>query len=126
MLLKIKNLLTTEECARLVELSGELKFVDGRASNPANTSKQNLQADPADPKYLESAMRHLSDIDRFCSGTVCRHRALVEYFGQPYSQDNCRACDIWSPRLSPAEREAIRVVIAATDAFRGTAPGAQI
>jgi len=35
-------------------------------------------------------------------------------------------CDIWSPRLSPAEREAIRSVIAATDAFRGTAPGAQI
>ena len=54
MLLKIKNLLTAEECARLVALAGELKFVDGRASNPANTSKQNLQADPADPKYLES------------------------------------------------------------------------
>ncbi len=35
-------------------------------------------------------------------------------------------CDVWSPRLSPAEREAIRAVIAATDAFRGTAPGAQI
>jgi len=35
-------------------------------------------------------------------------------------------CDIWSPRLSPAEREAIRAVIAATDAFRGTPPGAQI
>jgi aspartate beta-hydroxylase len=35
-------------------------------------------------------------------------------------------CDIWSPRLSPAEREAIRAVIAATDAFRGAAPGAQI
>jgi aspartyl/asparaginyl beta-hydroxylase (cupin superfamily) len=35
-------------------------------------------------------------------------------------------CDIWSPRLSPEEREAIRSVIAATDAFRGTAPGAQI
>jgi aspartate beta-hydroxylase len=35
-------------------------------------------------------------------------------------------CDIWSPRLSPAEREAIRAVIAATDAFRGATPGAQI
>jgi aspartate beta-hydroxylase len=35
-------------------------------------------------------------------------------------------CDIWSPRLSPAEREAIRAVIAATDAFRGAQPGAQI
>jgi len=35
-------------------------------------------------------------------------------------------CDIWSPRLSPGERQAIRAVIAAADAFRGTAPGAQI
>ena len=35
-------------------------------------------------------------------------------------------CDIWSPRLAPEERAAIRAVIAATDAFRGTAPGAQI
>jgi PKHD-type hydroxylase len=54
MLLKIKNLLTAEECARLVALASELKFVDGRVSNPANTSKQNLQADSADPKYAES------------------------------------------------------------------------
>ena len=28
--------------------------MDGRVSNPANTSKQNLQADTSDPKYLES------------------------------------------------------------------------
>jgi PKHD-type hydroxylase len=54
MLLKIKNLLNSQECERLVALAGELKFVDGRVSNPANTSKQNLQADPADPKYAES------------------------------------------------------------------------
>jgi PKHD-type hydroxylase len=54
MLLKIKNLLTAEECGRLVALAGELRFVDGRVSNPANTSKQNLQADATDPKYAES------------------------------------------------------------------------
>jgi PKHD-type hydroxylase len=54
MLLKIRNLLTAEECARLVALAADLKFVDGRVSNPANTSKQNLQADAADPKYAES------------------------------------------------------------------------
>lgn len=54
MFLKIKNLLTAEECERLVALSRELKFVDGRVSNPANLSKQNLQADTADPKYAES------------------------------------------------------------------------
>lgn len=54
MFLKIKNLLTGPECERLAALAGELKFVDGRVSNPANVSKQNLQADPADPKYSES------------------------------------------------------------------------
>jgi aspartyl/asparaginyl beta-hydroxylase (cupin superfamily) len=35
-------------------------------------------------------------------------------------------CDIWSPRLSPEERAAIRSVIAAADAFRGGPPAAQI
>jgi PKHD-type hydroxylase len=54
MFLKIKNLLTAQECERLVALAQELHFVDGRVSNPANVSKQNLQADPADPKYAES------------------------------------------------------------------------
>jgi PKHD-type hydroxylase len=54
MLLKIKHLLSGEECERLAALAKELHFVDGRVSNPANTSKQNLQADPADPRYAES------------------------------------------------------------------------
>jgi aspartyl/asparaginyl beta-hydroxylase (cupin superfamily) len=35
-------------------------------------------------------------------------------------------CDIWSPRLSPEERAAIRSVIAAADAFKGTVPAAHI
>jgi aspartyl/asparaginyl beta-hydroxylase (cupin superfamily) len=35
-------------------------------------------------------------------------------------------CDVWSPRLSPEERAAIRAVIAATDAFRGGPPASQI
>jgi PKHD-type hydroxylase len=52
--LKIKNLLTAPEIARLVTLSRELRFVNGRASNPANLTKDNLQVDPADPKYAES------------------------------------------------------------------------
>ena len=35
-------------------------------------------------------------------------------------------CDIWSPRLSAEERVTIGKVIAATDAFNGTAPSGQI
>jgi len=47
-----------------------------------------------DPQYVATAIRHLNDIDRYCSGVVCRHRALVEYFGQSYTREACAACDI--------------------------------
>jgi len=36
----------------------------------------------------------LNDLDRYLSGTTCRHRALVEYFGQQYTSDSCGACDL--------------------------------
>jgi PKHD-type hydroxylase len=52
--LKIQSLLNPQEIARMVALSRELNFVDGRVSNPANVTKNNLQADAADPKYAES------------------------------------------------------------------------
>ena len=54
MFLWIKNLLTAAEIVRLAALSRELRFVNGRVSNPANQTKDNLQVDPADPKYAES------------------------------------------------------------------------
>jgi ATP-dependent DNA helicase RecQ len=47
-----------------------------------------------DAAWIDSALRHLNDLDRYLSGTTCRHRALVEYFGQPYSAEACAACDI--------------------------------
>src|ERR1700686_335784 len=52
--LKIKSLLSVPEIARLTDLSRELRFVNGRGSNPANQTKDNLQVDPSDPKYAES------------------------------------------------------------------------
>lgn len=54
MFLKIKNLLTPADIARLQALALELTFVEGRLTNPANLTKNNLQADPADSKYAES------------------------------------------------------------------------
>lgn len=55
MFLEIKGLLNQAEVARLVALSRDLKFIDGRASNPANITKTNFQADIGDPKYQESS-----------------------------------------------------------------------
>lgn len=54
MFLKIKNLLTAQDIDRLGALSRELRFVNGRVSNPANVTKDNLQVDLSDPKYADS------------------------------------------------------------------------
>ncbi|HYO77180.1 MAG TPA: DNA helicase RecQ [Thermoanaerobaculia bacterium] len=58
------------------------------------TWKSMLSDTAADPEHLKSALRHLNDIDRYCSGATCRHRGLVEYFGQAFTSGACNACDI--------------------------------
>jgi PKHD-type hydroxylase len=55
MFLKIKGLLNSSEVARLTALSREVQFVNGRVSNPANQTKDNLQVDLADPRYAETS-----------------------------------------------------------------------
>jgi len=69
--LKIPNLLAAPEISRLVALSRELRFVDGRVSNPANQTKVNLQADAADPKYAESV--------QIVSAAFTRSREFVDF-----------------------------------------------
>ena len=55
MFLKVRQLLSHADVARLTALSQDLRFVDGRISNPANITKDNLQADLSHPQYAESA-----------------------------------------------------------------------
>ncbi len=38
--------------------------------------------------------RNLRGMEGFCTSVVCRHRALVEHFGQTYEGENCGACDV--------------------------------
>jgi ATP-dependent DNA helicase RecQ len=58
------------------------------------TWKSMITDTATDPEYVRSAIRHLNDIDRYAAGAVCRHKALVEYFGQPFDSGACNACDI--------------------------------
>jgi ATP-dependent DNA helicase RecQ len=53
-----------------------------------------LTSDASEREHAESLLRHLNDMDRYCSGATCRHRALVEYFGQTFTGEGCGACDI--------------------------------
>lgn len=54
MFLELDNILTPAEVAHLTALSTQIKFIDGKASNPANISKDNLQADVTDPRNAEA------------------------------------------------------------------------
>jgi ATP-dependent DNA helicase RecQ len=47
-----------------------------------------------DPTFIPSALRHLEGISRYCQGAACRHKTLVEYFGQRYDAAECGACDL--------------------------------
>ncbi len=39
-------------------------------------------------------MARVHEIFRFASSLTCRHRFLVQYFGQAHSQQSCGACDV--------------------------------
>lgn len=51
------------------------------------------------PDAFLQADASLRSMERFCNGVVCRHRALVEHFGQEYPKDSCGACDVCLDQL---------------------------
>jgi ATP-dependent DNA helicase RecQ len=44
-------------------------------------------------ELTDSARTLLRDMERYASSTRCRHRSLVEYFGEAYAGSDCGACD---------------------------------
>jgi ATP-dependent DNA helicase RecQ len=47
----------------------------------------------ANGEFTASVRALLGDMQRYAAGTRCRHRTLVEYFGQAYTREHCGACD---------------------------------
>ena len=45
-------------------------------------------------EYVAASIKHLDEMGRYCRGALCRHKALVQHFGQTYEAPNCEACDI--------------------------------
>ena len=55
MFLEIPGVVTDAEIARLREIAGKARFVDGRLTNPHSKVKNNIQLDYNDPAYRDSA-----------------------------------------------------------------------
>ena len=49
MFLQIEDFLTAAEVQSIAEVARQIKFIDGRRTNPHNTTKNNLIADASDP-----------------------------------------------------------------------------
>jgi len=55
MFLVVKNVLTQAEVEQVRQIAKSVRFVEGRASNPHNLAKDNLQVDPAQPDAMRAA-----------------------------------------------------------------------
>lgn len=56
----------------------------------------NPHPDTAQPPHVQHALRRLARMVRFVSSPTCRHRAVLDYFGDPDAaslQDGCDNCD---------------------------------
>jgi len=46
------------------------------------------------PEAYEIALAKLNEMYSFCTGGVCRHKAILQYFGQELGKSDCEACDM--------------------------------
>ncbi len=67
------------------------------------------------------ALRKLGKMLGFCQDAVCRHRALVAYFGQAYPVGPCGACDVCLGEVEAAPDGTVIAarILAAIAALRG-------
>ena len=54
---------------------------------------KNLMRDMPD-EAKEIALVKLNGMYNYCTGGVCRHKDILQYFGQDLDKDNCCACDM--------------------------------
>jgi ATP-dependent DNA helicase RecQ len=74
------------ECTLLFS-SRDVKSMRGLIKNSAIENN-------APQTWVDSQMVQIEEIATFCKLPVCRHRRIVEYFGQVYSSEKCGACDV--------------------------------
>ena len=55
---------------------------------------QSILKKSEDEEAQAIAQKKLRDMLQYCQQFLCRHKALSEYFGQPYTKSCCDACDV--------------------------------
>jgi ATP-dependent DNA helicase RecQ len=47
-----------------------------------------------EPEPQKIALAKLNEMYSYCTGATCRHKAILEYFGQSFEKPQCSACDM--------------------------------
>ncbi len=55
------------------------------------------------PDAMEIAIVKLNGMYNYCTSGVCRHKAILQYFGQNLEKDNCCSCDMCLGELDYVE-----------------------
>ncbi|MEM9495793.1 MAG: Fe2+-dependent dioxygenase [Pseudomonadota bacterium] len=89
--IEVQNLLNPAELAEVRRLAAEATFVDGRITNPHNTTKNNTQIDYADSAFQKSSkilgdalfrceeFRNFSLFRRVAPPLLCRYASTMAY-----------------------------------------------
>ena len=81
-----------------------------------------------EPNGASGAVRKLGQMLGFCQDVVCRHRALLTYFGETPPVGRCNACDVCLGEVAAADdgpQLAARILAAAAE-LRGRFGGAHL
>ncbi len=62
-----------------------------------------LMRDVEDEGVRSSSDESLRSMKQYCSSTQCRHRMLVEHFGQTLEKPSCGACDVCLKEMTEVE-----------------------
>ena len=95
---EIENILTAPELTKLREIAGGASFVDGRISNPHNTTKKNLQIDHTSKPYQESTQILSQALMR---SEEFRNFAFMKRMARRFCADMSRAWNMASTRMRP-------------------------
>jgi PKHD-type hydroxylase len=91
MFLQIEDFLTSGEVSAVAEIARQARFIDGRRSNPHNTTKDSTIADPSDPVAQKASQialgafqrneqaRNFLFPQRMAAPSLCRYSSGMKY-----------------------------------------------
>ncbi|WP_146584064.1 DNA helicase RecQ [Posidoniimonas polymericola] len=62
-----------------------------------------MLASSDDQQAFTAAMRSVDQMCDYANSVTCRHKSLVEFFGQDYEKPNCGACDVCLAELETVD-----------------------